>query len=82
MCASHKSSEVFYISSQLSYGARTVYHKVQQRLQCPDPAHCALGHQTPPSGIEGIFFALAVCQQVSESNQIKSNRSTPYMGAP
>jgi hypothetical protein len=78
----HRSSEVFYASTAFSYAARTVYHKVQQRLACPqtpppgaalvsasaaaaDPG-CRLPPQTPPSGVQGLFFALAICDRVRE----------------
>jgi hypothetical protein len=75
----HRSSEVFYASTAFSYAARTVYHKVQQRLACPQApppgaalspsaaaadAECRLPPQTPPSGVQGLFFALAICQRV------------------
>ena len=62
----HRTAEVLYASSAFSYAARSVYHKVQQRLVCPHAADCRLPAQTPPSGVQGIFFALAICRRVRE----------------
>ena len=56
-------SPILYMDPTLSLRARELYRRVYARLSCANLVN-AEGRNAPPSGIEGLLLAFAVCDSV------------------
>jgi hypothetical protein len=54
---------VFFMAPEFAANARAMYKKTYTLLEAAGAITVA-GRNSPPTGVEGIFFAIALCQQV------------------
>eukprot|EP00899_Mesostigma_viride_P024710 jgi/Mesvir1/5423/Mv15486-RA.1 len=63
LCRTFPSLDVLFLDPKLSLLARHVYHKVWKKMERMGIVKVS-GRNSAPTGIEGLLFALAVCEDV------------------